>query len=347
MAHKCRLLADEALVSKNICKLCVFWLPSFSKHLGDSLRLRLAVEVDGENHVVGADELIDESSFGHNLLRLVDTCVVHRFIENNFVDHYAAVIHVLLVAKHLAALHERDGFIVASAIEDVADCEFCWVPEGLVLWHLRVDIVEAFTSTAQRENFVLENDAFNRAMVDLTLIILALDLKVDDTAASKIVLHLKHVACKSTRFTRENGLGEIKPLFIIGEIGRIYAAESLGDFCLFELLFEDNGEDFVSNTLQKLGKTSHVDEDLFLEVISAVHSLKNALRDLIMISKLIPDRNHVVFGVDAHDCHVGGHGHELVHLELLKVPLGGLALLHHLFDRCAWLSAWVALCNRL
>ena len=82
-------------------------------------------------------------------------------------------------------------------------------------------------------------------------------------------------------------------------------------------------------------------------MISAVHSLKDALRDLIMISKLIPDRNHVVFGVDAHDCHVGGHGHELVHLELLKVPLRGLALLHHLFDRCAWLGAWVALGNRL
>ena len=74
----------------------------------------------------------------------------------------------------------------------------------------------------------------------------------------------------------------------------------------------------VLDRLKQFGHCSHVHIDLLLEMVSAVHALKNVFGDVEVIAERVPHSDSVA--INLFNVQVRGLREELLCLELLRVP---------------------------
>lgn len=135
--------------------------------LHDLLLARLGIETDLEGHVVGLGHLGGDICKGKFLFLVPDTGILHGLVEETLVDGDPSIVEVFLMTEDLTVTEVRHRLVVAGSGENVADCELTSVPLGLVFRDVDVDIGKVLSTFLQRVAGVFENDAFNRAMVDL------------------------------------------------------------------------------------------------------------------------------------------------------------------------------------
>ena len=84
------------------------------------------------------------------------------------------------------------------------------------------------------------------------------------------------------------------------------------------LLAETDCEDVVLDRLKQFCHSSHVHIDLLLEMVTAVHALKNVFGDVEVVAERVLDSDSVA--INLLNVQVCGLGEELLCLELLRVP---------------------------
>ena len=151
-------------------------------------------------------------------------------------------------------LDVRDGLVVARSREHVANLELRSVPLGRIFRDTRINLTEGFSSFLENVFDVLEDNALDRPVVNLSeLIIRAVSLEIDDQAAAEAVLNLDHAACHDTALALSDALGEISHHLVVFEPVFASVLEELESVFFVGLLLEGDGEDDVLHRLEQLG----------------------------------------------------------------------------------------------
>ena len=227
-------------------------------------------------------------------------------------------------------LDVRDGLVVARSREHVANLELRGVPLGRIFRDTRINLTEGFSSFLENVFDVLEDNALDRPVVNLSeLIISAVSLEIDDQAAAEAVLNLDHAACHDTALALSDALSESGHHLVVFEPVFAGVLKELESILLVGLLLEGNGEDDVLHRLEQLGQSRHAHSHLTIVVLRAVHGLEQLFAHLHRIAVLVADGDHAR---DVQYGHVARHGQVLVRGELSQIPLGPRPLIELLSD---------------